>query len=98
MSKTFSAWSRIQNIPQYVELQRAALLSIIGASSKGASYESDIYEAYESAQDENIKLAMLRILGATGDDLAEDAINDALNSGNPSLSKCGSYCTWQIGQ
>ena len=71
---------------EYPSVRRAAetaLLSIIGASSKGSSYESDIYEAYESAQDENIKLAMLRILGATGDELAEEAINDALNSGNP---------------
>jgi len=75
----------------------AALLSIIGASSKGASYESDIYEAYESAQDENIKLAMLRILGATGDDLAEDAINDALNSGNPSYQNAALTALGKLG-
>ncbi len=75
----------------------AALLSIIGASSKGASYESDIYEAYESAQDENIKLAMLRILGATGDDLAEEAINDALNSGNPAYQNAALTALGKLG-
>ena len=75
----------------------AALLSIIGASSKGASYESDIYEAYESAQDENIKLAMLRILGATGDELAEEAINDALNSGNPAYQNAALTALGKLG-
>lgn len=85
---------------EYPSVRRAAetaLLSIIGASSKGASYESDIYEAYESAQDENIKLAMLRILGATGDDLAEDAINDALNSGNPSYQNAALTALGKLG-
>ena len=85
---------------EYPSVRRAAetaLLSIIGASSKGASYESDIYEAYESAQDENIKLAMLRILGATGDDLAEEAINDALNSGNPSYQNAALTALGKLG-
>ena len=85
---------------EYPSVRRAAetaLLSIIGASSKGASYESTIYEAYESAQDENIKLAMLRILGATGDDLAEDAINDALNSGNPSYQNAALTALGKLG-
>jgi serine/threonine protein kinase len=85
---------------EYPSVRRAtetALLSIIQASSKGASYESDIYEAYESAQDENIKLAMLRILGATGDDLAEDAINDALNSGNPSYQNAALTALGKLG-
>ena len=85
---------------EYPSVRRAAetaLLSIIGASSKGASYESDIYEAYESAQDENIKLAMLRILGATGDDLAEDAINDALNSGNPAYQNAALTALGKLG-
>ena len=85
---------------EYPSVRRAAetaLLSIIGTSSKGASYESTIYEAYESAQDENIKLAMLRILGATGDDLAEDAINDALNSGNPSYQNAALTALGKLG-
>ena len=85
---------------EYPSVRRAAetaLLSIIGASSKGASYESDIYEAYESAQDENIKLAMLRILGATGDDLAEEAINDALNSGNPAYQNAALTALGKLG-
>ena len=85
---------------EYPSVRRAAemaLLSIIQASSKGASYESDIYDSYESAQDENIKLSMLRILGATGDDLAENAINDALNSGNPAYQNAALTALGKLG-
>ena len=83
--------------PSVCRAAETALLSIIGASSKGSSYESDIYEAYESAQNENIKLAMLRILGATGDELAEEAINDALNSGNPAYQNAALTALGKLG-
>ena len=85
---------------KYPTVRRAAetaLLSIIEASSKGSSYESDIYDSYESAQDENIKLAMLRILGATGNELAEGAINDALNSGNPAYQNAALTALGKLG-
>lgn len=59
------------------------LKSIISNSSKKSTYASDLFEAYQSSDDENIKLTMLRVLGATGSELALDALDDALHSGNP---------------
>jgi serine/threonine protein kinase len=67
-------------------VRRAAertLQSIISSSSKKSVYAADLYQSYQTAEDENIKQTMLRILGATGDDIAIEALTDALGSGNP---------------
>ena len=57
-------------------------LSIIEESDNKAGLEPDIYDLYKKTEDENIKYTMLRLLGATGEDMALDAIESALQSGN----------------
>jgi HEAT repeat protein len=56
---------------------------IIGQSDEKASFEPDIYDIYKNTTDDNIKFTMLRLLGTTGEDMALDAIDDALESGEP---------------
>lgn len=65
--------------------------------SKKTKYESDLYDFYNKAEDDNIKFAMLRLLGPTGGDMATDAISEALNSGNPSLQNAAltAFSQWQ---
>lgn len=84
------------------KVQRAAesTLSKILADaepSQKTTYETDLYDFYTKAEDDNIKFAMLRLLGPTGGDLATDAITEALNSENPSLQNAAmaAFSQWQ---
>lgn len=63
----------------------ATLSSILAKSSKKSEHEQEVYESFKKAEDDNIKFAMLRLLGATGGDFTMDAINDAINSSSNSL-------------
>ncbi|MGB2350247.1 MAG: protein kinase domain-containing protein [Akkermansiaceae bacterium] len=67
------------------------------APTDKSKYESDLYDFYNKAEDENIKFAMLRLLGPTGGDMATDAISEALNSGTPSLQNAAltAFSQWQ---
>lgn len=70
------------------DLRREAestLGSILAKSSKKSAHEQQIYESFKKAEDDNIKFAMLRLLGATGGDFTMDAIDDAINSSSASL-------------
>ena len=63
----------------------ATLSSILAESSKKSEHEQELYESFKKAEDDNIKFAMLRLLGSTGGDFSMDAINDAINSSSTSL-------------
>ena len=57
--------------------------AVISKSGKKAGLEPDIYDIYKNTTDNSIKFTMLRLLGTTGEDMAMDAIDDALESGEP---------------
>ncbi len=66
-------------------IRRAAedtIQSIIVESSKKSNHAATLYQSYQTAKNETNKLAMLRILGSTGEEVALDALNEALNSDN----------------
>ena len=73
------------------------LKSIISASSKKSTYADDLFEAYQSAEDENVKLTMLRILGSAGSELALDALDDALHSDNPTYQSAALSAIGKLG-
>ena len=64
-------------------IRRAAentVQSIITDSSKRSTYAADLYQSYQTAENQTIKQTMLRILGSTGEDIALDALHEALDS------------------
>ena len=81
-------------------VRRAAentLQSIIIASSKRSNYAADLYQSYQTAEDETIKQTMLRILGATGEDIALDALNEALDSNDPASQNAALSALGKLG-
>lgn len=59
--------------------ERAAL-TIIEQSENKAALEPDIYDLFKNDGNEEVKLTMIRLLGATGEDMALDAIDEAIKS------------------
>ncbi|MCP5536041.1 MAG: protein kinase [Akkermansiaceae bacterium] len=59
--------------------ERAAQ-AIIAESDKKADFEPAIYGSYQSAVNDNAKFTMLRLLGCTGGEKAQEAVSEALKS------------------
>ena len=55
--------------------------AVIENSSSKSDIGAALYDQFKNSDDDNIKFAMLRLLGITGQEYALDALDDALNSG-----------------